>query len=75
MTRPSVGFGWRAKIEGFFLYQTRLRAQAHYAEVNISGGNENEKGDTLPDGPFRSDVCDIYIVNATPAYMGQIVFE
>lgn len=36
---------------------------------------ETKEGNVLPDGPLRGDIGDIYIVNATPANIGQVIFD
>ena len=47
----------------------------------LCGGQNQQKkpgtkeGDVLPDGPFRGDIGDRYIVNATPANMRQVIFN
>lgn len=57
---PSVGHG----------YEHRYAMQK-----SISVGKKTEQGDARPDAPFRGDIGDIYIVNATPAYVGQVLFD
>lgn len=38
-----------------------------------TGGNEQD--DTPPDSPFRGHIGHIHVVDATPANMGQVVFN
>jgi len=34
-----------------------------------------KEGGALPNGPFRGDIGDIHVVNASPANMGQVIFD